>query len=415
MLKFSLFLALIAIGFVSDKSYAHTCDQVLRKSVQLTKEDLALFKKSEKEPVLSGGVEPTKEAIQQLNTYKKGDLLNQWHVYFIRIGDQECFDSPSKTMIGLKERLNKIAQRRMELNDVHHPLRLFFVCGEANIAAPSGISDNFDKETFQDKQVKRNTTAFFDILYGLIVREKDSYRKYNFGTQSAILFLSDGSDLQRSTWDDDFALGHEIGHATEFNHLGWPRYFSEGQADFKGYLTSGHQRSSHVIGPERDVSDPQYKTIDDFFNNYSHAADNYQIGAMFAHFLYLVHEKQKEMNMKRFVNFLLFRSLLLLQEASPFVKTDGETISYKKQDKYTKEDAQRVFNFLASVTMQISIEENKPKEMTRWLCYKWTEYFGVAGPFKRYTSPEDLDETKKRSRKVPTEWKDCEDLMSKIR
>lgn len=418
MLK-SLLLTLIGTLLFSQVTYAHPktekpatlCDQLLKGPVQLTKEDLELFKKSKTEPVLSGGVLPDADFLRY-NEDKKGQLVNQWHVYFIRIGQQECYDSPTRTMIGLKERLNAIAARRMAMNDVHHPLRLFFVCGEVQIAKPSQVSSEFDKETVYDQKSKRGENAFFDIAYGLTVRDTRSFRRYKFGQESAIILLGDGNQFDSSGWNDDFITGHEIGHATEFSFLGVPKYFSEGQSDFKAYLISGQAQTAHRIGAERNPTDPQYKTIDDFFTNFSRTADNYQVGAMFAHFLYLVHEKQKALKIKYFMASLLHRTMELLSESPLHVKSEGEYTTFQLQDKYNKDDVMKVFNFIASVTVQASIENKMPPEMTRWMCYNWTEYFGVKGPFKRYQGTYDSDDEKKL--KIPKTWKDCDDLMVKI-
>lgn len=387
------------------------CSKLLLTPVELTKADLELFKKSKTGPVLSGGV----------LSDDKNELINQWNVYFVRDGDQECYDSPIKLMVGLKERLNTIAARRMALGDVHHPLQIFFICGSINYGPTSQLGEKYDKEIPLDNKVSRGTSAFYDIRYGMLLKNNKSFRRYNFGKESAVIFLSDGDTLQGSTWSNDWALAHEIGHATLFPYLGVPKYFQEAVADFKAYLTTGKTGTTYLS--ERDVDNPQYKTIDDFFMNFASLANDYQIGAMFAHFLYAFSEKQKQLRQKPSVNHLIYRAMELLSESSPHIKHTGSFITYQFQERYSKDDALRVLNFLASATIQWSLEQSMPRELTRWMCYRWTQHVGVDGPFKRYrvyTHSNDgkkiLDYSEKKlsRKKIPAQWSSCEDLFLQI-
>lgn len=428
--RLTFFVIACSVILTSQQSFAmheeeeeSICARFLNGPVQLTVKDVELFHKSKKGPVLSGGVLPDEKYLKFDSSHDKNKLVNEWHVYFIRNDFEKCYDSPSRAMIGLKERLNAMAARRLAVGDVHHPLRIFFVCGKIHYDNPSPFGKDHDKDQLFNDVHERGSNSFFDITYGLLIKDRHSFVRHSFGKESAVIFLSDGDAYGQSAWSDDFIAGHEVGHAASFNYLGTPKYFNEGQADFKAFLNSGKTTTTHYLGSDRDIADPQYKTIDDFFDNFSRVADNYQIGSMLAHYFYALWQKQKQMGIDIRMNSMFYRVMSLMTEASPLVAHDGAYVTIKTQDKYKKEDAQKALNLMASMTLQWSLEQKLPREVTRWMCYRWTEYVGVKGPFKRYRiyeSPQtgrrrlDFSEKQYSRIKIPAEWNSCDHLFEQI-
>ena len=405
-------------------AHANLCDKLVRKPVVLNAQDFELFEKSKTAPVLSGGIIAEKDGYN----HKKGDLVNEWHVYFIRNESQSAYDSPTKTLIGLKERLNAIAKRRADAGDFGYPLSLFFISGEVLYDRSSRISDKLDKQQPFLYQAGRHKNIFFGVEYSVLFKVNGEFRKYQFtgpkkrgrGTlarQTAIILLGDGDGANGSGWQDDFTVGHEIGHGTSFNYLGTPKYFNEGQADFKAFLYTN--KTTFDGGPERDIADPSLKTPANFFVTFAKSADNYQLGSMFAHYLYGLWQHQKAMGWNLNFDSMFYRMMSLLDNASPHVKHEGAYINYNFQERYGRIEAIKALNFLASTMIQWSVERQLPFEVTQWMCNRWLLYMGVPGPFKRYRLghvSEDGERTleyieeRYNDLKFPDEWNTCEDL-----
>lgn len=395
------------------------CERVMLSAKEQTAADARLFKRSLTAPVLEGGVRVEGSLLRRNSRLKPNELGNKWAVYFVGDTSEGCFDNPAEVMVGLKERLNKIAGRRAELWDVSWPLKIFMFCGHVQIFRPSGLGDFSE----HGEVLTPRTSAYVGHHYNLRVKAGQNILDYNFAKQSKVIFLGAGDETTPSAWRDDFVIAHEIGHGTQYLGLFAPRFYKEGHADFKAAILSGQTKFSFPDGVLRDVSNPAYKNIDEFYSTFDKIADSYQVGSIMAYVWYQVWLKMRDMFVDDKLAAMETRVGDLVSNEAQHIKHEGEYVVVNEQKTFAKKHAQNALQFVASSMMQSAVEQQLPTVMIKFICDEWVKA-GIRGPFRRtrmHTRPAGEEpslahhEEKWNNLRIPDTWNTCADLMRGIR
>ncbi len=414
--QIAVFLALIVPAAASGSK--DPCEKLMLSAKEQTLADANLFLRSMTKPVLEGGVRIEPKRLRQYGRLKPNEHGNKWSVYFVGDLSEGCFDNAADVMVGLKNRLNRLAARRAELWDVGWPVKFFMHCGSVQVFKPSPFG-GFNEE---GEKIGSNTSAYLGHHHEIRVRAGANVLDYKFQKQSVIIFLGAGNETTPSAWRDDFVIAHEIGHATQ--HLTFaPKFYKEGHADFKAAILSGQTRFSYHEGVLRDVSNPAYKNVDEFFSKYAKIADSYQVGSMLAYVWYKVWLKMRDMFVDDKLASMETRIGDLVSNEAPHIKRDGEYLVIAKQETFKKNHAQNALQFVASSMMQSAVEQQLPTVLIKFICEEWVKA-GVRGPFQRhrmYTRPAGEEpslahhEEKWNTLRLPNTWNTCADLMRGIR
>ncbi len=405
--------AISSIAMANTTPYFVLCEKILNQQRILTEVDALLLKKSYTSPVRSGSAKATAQNVKmdRHQLLKEGDPVNQWHAYFI--GDlMDCFASPTTTMDSLEPRMNNLAQRQADLGIVRSPMHVFFMCSDANynLVTPAG------NQYRMSSVYKRTQNLTCNLQSSLILKVDERVMQYNFDTPSAITMIGAGDHYHSSSWDDDFTLAREMSYVTS-GTTDTQRYYREALGNLRAFQLTGKTKPDHE-NEEVDIAKPAYSSIYSFYEDGHPFANHSQMATLYASVLYQLWNKMSEMHLQTKADDLIKRVETLLNNAYTSRNKNTSITEFKYSPLFTRKHAEEIFNFLASTSIQASIEQKLPFELTEWLCDKW-EFFGVNGPFRRqriYEKGAGRQVTKAEeqynSAFLPDTWKNCDELIS---
>ena len=389
------------------------CEKILNQRQLITEVDHLLFKKSLTTHARSGAAKATaanaRADRQQL--LKEGDNVNRWYAYFI--GDAfDCFASPTSTMDQLDSRMNRLAQKQADMGIVRTPIHVFFMCSNAdyNLMTPAG--NQYPISSYYS----RTQNITYNLQSSLILRVDESVMRYHFDEPSAIAMIGAGDNYTPSSWNDDFIIAREMSYVTPATP-DVPKYYREAIGSLRAFQLT-EKAKPDFEDQEADIENPAYGSIYSFFEDGHKLANQPQMATLYASFLYQLWNKMSEMHLQTKVDELFKRVENLLSNAYTSRNNSTSATEFRYSTAFTRKHAENIFNFLASVSIQASVEQNLPFELTEWMCDKW-EFFGVKGPFRRHRiykqgSGRQVIESEKKYNSLlfPDTWIDCDDLIS---
>lgn len=393
------------------------CEKLLNHQQQPTEVDLLLFKKSKTTHVLSGAARATAENVKHdpNKHLREGDLINRWYAYFI--GDQnDCFGSPTNTMDNLNTYMNILVQKQADSLNVHMPVHIFFMCSDGHYTFPTPSGNQYPMSS----KYSRIQNLTYSMHKSVILNLDEQVLRYQFDEASAVMMLGAGDHWNPSAWEDEYTLARELSFISK-NPSGAPKYYTDAMARFRAYQLTGKTNPGHES--EMNIAKPPYASINSLFEDGHKIANTPQMATLYAHFLYKLENKMIEMNLTTKMESLLKRIEDLLSNAYTSKNHNSSTKEFKYSRDFARAQAEDVFNYLTSSTIQASIEQHLPFELTEWLCEEW-DFFGVKGPFARHRIYDKTSVTGRRLIKeeekynsiiMPDRWKNCDELYGLAR
>lgn len=407
------------------KAQQSLCELFMYESFPVSEGDRRLFNASQFGPVLSGSIKATPEYIEKWQNMTGKKHAFPWHVYFVGNKKEGVMDSPSKTIKGLRKRLNAILEKRMAMNEVSYPMQIFFFTGRIKVLLPNFFGDWIPN---LNSKPEESSFAFPNLLSGLRLEIDGRQYQYDFDRNSSVIFITAGTELVPSDWQDSFSIAHEMAHTTQFsNNSRYFSFFYEARADFYGYATSGSEPEGPLMGGGiRSPLADKGKSLDVYFKEFNPVATHHDLGSLISPIYWQTYGRLKEMGKESLMKgyFSRMESLLTSPNSSPWVKVHpGGGIEYAKYERLRLKEARAIFNFLASISMQWSVEESLPREFTEWIGKRWEEA-GARGPFLRYRATRANSDGEvfithgEKSRDIvdlPEAWTSVQDLMEYLR
>lgn len=391
------------------------CQSLLHVPSVWTSVDYELVEKSRNGPVLSGYAHPTTQYVKRWGG-KVTDKVNEWHLYFIADESQPCFDSPSETVKKVKPLFDRVATKAALSQEIFGPLHIFMTCQDFKFSIPLAMPGKWSEES--DEVFKIFGGAAIKSSQGIRIRIGDRIQEFDFGDHSPIIILKAGDEKIGSTWQDEFVMAHEAAHQTEHNSF-LPKYFKEARADFRAAVNSG-RTASPLLGSERDVANPEFRNLDEFFSKISPTASYQQLGSFIAYSFFKMWPHIQAYNLEHSSHWFFQRLMNLIKFESEDMVRDGMNHFPADKVSYSKAEVIRRMNFIAGISMQVSVEQGWPLEVTKKICDQWSP-LGVRGPFKRVRIHDvkrdgtrvlgDYDDEFKNLH-FPEQWNTCADLIS---
>lgn len=406
-------MEIIGIFVISSVALADTtpafllCEKLLNQRAEITAIDMLLIKKSRYAPVASGhAVAPA-----------GGDLVNRWYAYFV-CEEHDCFASPTATMDNLTSRLNRIVQKQADMGHYLNPVQIFFMGSNANYSLSNPTGSQFPVSNVYSRN--QNLSYGMQMSLGLRTTDKPIPSNYHFHEPSSVVFIGAGDNWNPSHWSDDFTLAKELSSLVWMSH-DLPKYYREGLSSFRAYQLTGLTKPG--IENDMNIAKPHYDSIYSMFEDGHQTVNNFQIGVLYANFFYKLWRQMSALDLQpEDMEKIIERVQNLLNNAY-ISKTNNTIKRYKFLTTFSERHAQDVFNFLAATSIQASVEQNLPFELTEWLCEEWN-FFGVQGPFSRHRIYNESDVTGRKlipyeeqfhSLIFPDRWKNCDELYATVR
>ena len=354
------------------------------ESVAISPEDLELFKRSEYEPVLMGSASPTDAYRKQWYKARKADQVLLWGAHFIAkdlTPGRTLYDWPSAHLQTLPATLNKIMSRRVAYLKTNYPLRAFFLADDVELFLPTSRG-------WSDRGIKVSASGSYAL--------NDSYKKiklkmgakelvFEFPDKpTQVIFMGGGTDKQpHSFWGDEFTLAHEISHTEQFSSNRF-KFFHEAISDTYAKIYTGKSPVHPRVALWRDPS--VGRPLSSFFVG-NHSIDYNQMGSIAAQGFWRVWDllTERENLVEDFLSYMGRVQELLYNPASPWVDHNGKFIDYKNLDDVSKDDAYKLLNFFAAVSMQWSVERGLNIDLTEQIGLIWVD-IGARGPYQRFRS-----------------------------